>query len=202
MLTQRPGPVYVEFVTPGLYLPVSEALSFNLPIQPAEAYLLRAMPLPQSRRSISGAQPNLDGAGLTERSLPHPDDYDSSDNGEYYGSIKPYRRLQEQSAAEQAEVTMFVAVTSTCCNPKAQARRDAIRQSWMRRARSVRQHTVVKFFLAQPAQDASFKDAVKMLEHELLKHNDTVVLRGMEEYARLPSKTFGLLRYAASLPLG
>ena len=41
-----------------------------------------------------------------------------------------------------------------------------------------------------------------MVQHELLEHNDTVVLRGMEEYARLPSKTFGLLRYAASLPSG
>ena len=78
----------------GLYLPVSEALKFDLPFQSAETFLLGATPLPQSGRSISGAHPNLDSAGLTERSLPHPDDYDSSDNGEYYGSIKPYRRLQ------------------------------------------------------------------------------------------------------------
>ncbi len=40
------------------------------------------------------------------------------------------------------------------------------------------------------------------LQRELLEHNDTVVLRGQEEYARLPSKTFGLLRYAAALPSG
>lgn len=78
----------------GVYLPVSEALNFDLPLQPAEAYLMGATPIPQSGRSISGAKPNPDKAGLTERSLPHPDDYESSDNGEYYGSIKPYRRLQ------------------------------------------------------------------------------------------------------------
>ena len=40
------------------------------------------------------------------------------------------------------------------------------------------------------------------LQHELLEHNDTVVLRGQEEYARLPSKTFGLMRYVAALPSG
>ena len=47
---------------------------------------------------------------------------------------------------------------------QAQAKRDAVRQSWMHRARSIRQNIVVKFFLAQPAQGTSFKDAVKMLE--------------------------------------
>ena len=87
-------PAELAMLSAGVYLPVSEALTFDLPLQPAEAYLLGATPIPQSGRSISGAKPNPDRVGLTERSLPHPDDYGSSDNGEYYGSIKPYRRLQ------------------------------------------------------------------------------------------------------------
>ncbi len=88
----------------GLYLPVAEALDAHLSTQPAETFLFGALPLPQSGRSISGAQPNLVSEGLTERSLPHPDDYESADNGEYYGSIRPYRHLQ---------VRLFTAITVT-----------------------------------------------------------------------------------------
>ena len=81
---------------PGLYLPVGEALDANLPVQSAETFLLGALPL-TSGRSISGAQPSLVSEGLTERSLPHPDDWQSADNGEYYGSIRPYRHLQART---------------------------------------------------------------------------------------------------------
>ncbi len=84
----------MHLIAAGLFLPVSEALNVNLELQTSETFLLGKQHLQQSGRSISVAQPNLVGVGLTERRLPHPDDHISSDNGEYYGSIKPYRHLQ------------------------------------------------------------------------------------------------------------
>lgn len=47
-------------------------------------------------------------------------------------------------------VRIMVGVTSACCSPKARARRDAVRRTWIKRTRALHPEVDVVFFLSQP----------------------------------------------------
>ncbi|KAL4425861.1 hypothetical protein ABPG75_009877 [Micractinium tetrahymenae] len=98
----------------------------------------------------------------------------------------------------QGEVRLFIGIASRCCTEETQAKRDAIRRTWLQYARYHLPGVAVRFILAQPATEAELRAAVGILAGEIQRHADIIIVPGADIYRNLPSKTLQLLHYALS----
>ncbi|PSC73855.1 putative beta-1,3-galactosyltransferase 16 isoform X1 isoform B [Micractinium conductrix] len=85
-----------------------------------------------------------------------------------------------------------------CPQGEAQAKRAAIRRTWLQHARDHLPGVTVRFILAQPATEAEHRVALALLGEEIQQHADIVIVPGLDTYRNLPSKTLQLLKFALS----
>eukprot|EP00887_Chlorella_sp_A99_P004734 scaffold4.g4734.t1 len=80
--------------------------------------------------------------------------------------------------------------------PQAQAKRAALRRTWVQYAREHFPNVQLRFILAQPVDEREVASAVRLLKGEIATHADIIIVPGHELYRNLPNKTLQLLRYA------
>lgn len=99
----------------------------------------------------------------------------------------------------KGDIRLFIAITSRCCVPKAQTKRDMIRQTWLK---DVMKHPNIfaRFILSQPSNEDQKSAALEVLPREIKAQGDIVFLPGLESYHLLPEKTLRLMKYALSSP--
>ncbi|KFM27449.1 UDP-GlcNAc:betaGal beta-1,3-N-acetylglucosaminyltransferase 6 [Auxenochlorella protothecoides] len=188
--------VTYEFGAPGLFVPLQDALDLDFPSQPAEVALLGELPpggkLPPGKRDE--AQMTLgdvmklyvDTAGDSDRRRLAGDDVSGEDEPEGVGD----------------SVRILVGVTSACCSPRARARRDSVRRTWIKRTRALHPNVDIVFFLSQPENASVAAKALGPIAEELAEHGDIVIVRGPDTYMDLPNKTFRMLRFGHAHPTG
>ncbi|KAL6766987.1 hypothetical protein ACKKBG_A38130 [Auxenochlorella protothecoides x Auxenochlorella symbiontica] len=186
----------VEFGAPGLFVPLQDALDLDFPSQPAEVALLGELPpggkLPPGKRDE--AQMTLgdvmklyvDTAGDSDRRRLAGDDVS--------GEVEP------EGVGDS--VRILVGVTSACCSPRARARRDSVRRTWIKRTRALHPDVDIVFFLSQPENASVAAKALGPIAEELAQHGDIVIVRGPDTYMDLPNKTFRMLRFGHAHPKG
>ncbi len=109
----------------------------------------------------------------------------------------PYRSQAITEQCPQSEtVRVFVGIASRA-SVAGLPKRDTIRATWMQDITTVYADRVkAQFLLSQPAKDV--ETVAKDLEMEVERYGDLAIVPGVEDYFRLPEKTFSMLRYALS----
>ncbi|GAB4823988.1 hypothetical protein N2152v2_011034 [Parachlorella kessleri] len=100
----------------------------------------------------------------------------------------------------QSDVRLFIGITSRCASAEAQAKRMAIRRTWMQMAKDRYPDVVIRFILAQPSTEAELLRSVDLLRNEIQQYADIVIVPGVDIYRYLPNKTLQLFKYALSSP--
>lgn len=111
----------------------------------------------------------------------------------------------------QGPVRVFIGITSRSGTTSAMGKRDAIRKSWLDTVKKDYSDTIQASFVLsqQQSDDAAINDGTstdsvartaRLIADEVRKHQDIVILPGLERYLELPAKTFALLDYAMSSP--
>ncbi|KAK9815751.1 hypothetical protein WJX72_008919 [[Myrmecia] bisecta] len=171
------GTTMVEFATPGLFVRLIDALNIDLPLQPAELAAQNASLAPI---------PSVDDM----KTPPSPHALQPFDDGDLPAADWP----------ESPPVMDHIDQTAA---PDARARRQAIRETWAAFTRRHFSNVDIVFILTQPAKPPAgvgVQAALQLLEAEVRLHNDTVILRGREDYLNLPNKTLRLMRFALTHP--
>lgn len=172
----------VEFSVPGLYIPISMALDVRLPVLEEEERLS-----PPSRR----AETKDDAVSRNMLQAQHG----------VVTPASPTFGASEVKIHPLNGIRLLVAVTSACCSDISLARREEIRNTWAKLTKERYPSGVdIVFFLTQPESAKTYTKWLPVLEEEVRRHGDIIVLRGKDTYMNLPNKTFRMLRYALAHP--
>ncbi|KAI3438546.1 hypothetical protein D9Q98_000974 [Chlorella vulgaris] len=110
------------------------------------------------------------------------------------GSVAPF---SFPPLCPQGDIRLFIGITSRCCTAEAQAKRAAVRKTWVRHARQHLPNVAIHFVLAQPSTEAELLTATELLKGEIAQHADLIVVPGKSAHGSM-LKTLQLLKYALS----
>jgi len=188
--------ISVEYKYAGNYVSLSKALNPHL----------------WDEQPVYTPPPSSTTTTTTSRQLvqpPHHDDDISSDGTKDIINNKNNNNIQSNaSSCPTGDIRLLIAITTRCCNAKAQAKREAIRSTWVKEALSEHADEIdIKFFLSQPADPSMSLVAHKLLPNEVATsysndddQGDMVIVPGKEAYRLLPEKTLRLMHYGLSSP--